>query len=59
MRKHFWELRMILFDSSVDEKHVGFYKSKKKVKKAMRNKEAIPGAVSNGSFFYVKHSFED
>jgi len=59
MRKHFWELRMTLFDSSEDEKHIGFYKSKKKMKDAKKEQESIPGSSNNGSFYHVKHRFED
>lgn len=59
MRKHFLELRMELFDSSEDSKHIGFYKSKRKLKKAIREQEEIPGVNQNGSLYYVKHSFED
>ena len=62
MKNHFWELRMRPFVSYSESKHVGFYKSKKKLDKATKAalQEEDTAGVSNHSVFYpVKHSFED
>lgn len=51
----FWELRMILFDSHVDEKTVGYFKTKEGLEEAMNE----PSYAQNGSLYIVEHEFED
>ena len=59
MKDHFWELRFELFDSHVDNKHEGFYKSKKKLKKEIRAQKKVKGVRQNGRFYKVRHNFDD